>query len=54
MPFYTLTLTTTSPHVAIESRWQPGSLYLESIDRQAWPIIERCAGSKIDATPPLG
>jgi hypothetical protein len=54
MPFYTLTLTTASPRVAIESRWQPSSLYLESIDRQAWPIIERCAGSKIDATPPLG
>jgi hypothetical protein len=53
MPFYTLTLMTAGPHTAIQSRWQPLSLYLESVDRQAWPIIERCAGSNVVPTPPL-
>lgn len=53
-PYYTLMLTTAGSHVAIESRWNSRPYHLESIDREAWPIIERCAGSKIDPTPPLG
>ena len=52
-PYFILTLTTASPHVAIESRWNSRPYHLESIDRQAWPIIERCAGSKVGTTPPL-
>jgi len=43
----------TGPNVAIESRWQVVPLGLESIDQQAWPVIERCAGAKIDPSPPL-
>jgi hypothetical protein len=50
IPYYILTLTTAGPNVAIESRENFAS---EEIDQQAWPVIERCAGSKVDPTPPL-
>jgi hypothetical protein len=52
-PYFILTLTTASPNVAIESRWNSRPYHLESIDRQAWPIIERRAGSKVEPTPSL-
>ena len=53
VPFYILTLTTAGPRVAIESRWNWVPQIAQEIDGQAWPIIERCAGSKIDVTPSL-
>ena len=52
-PYYTLTLTTAGPNVAIESRWNSRPYHLESIDREAWPVIARCAGTKVDPMPPL-
>lgn len=51
VPVYALTVTTTGSNVAIESRQNMGRL--DRIDRQAWSSIERCAGSKVDMTPPL-
>jgi len=52
MPVYMLTLTTAGPEVAIQSRrnWKGN---IDPIDRQAWPVIERCAGAKVNPTPPL-
>jgi len=52
-PYYTLILTTVGRQVAIESRWNWRPYHLESIDRQAWPVIARCAGTQVDPTPQL-